>query len=109
MSGKSPVRSKLLLNLNTDMLFVEDLVRFLYGEIDKYTIEKTKSAVRNTAKIGWDIFAETNMRTMEKGYVLSEEHYDLIDANRKIVRNWNKTSHKTMSPEAVMRAAEKNT
>lgn len=101
---KIPNRTKLLLYLNPDIALFEDVARHVYGRVDEYTVENVKSAARNAALTGWDIFIVTNIRTQEKGFTLSEDHYKIIDNNREIVKKWQ--GRRMVTPGAVERAVK---
>jgi len=83
----------------------EDVARYVYGTADDHSVESTKIAARNAAIAGWDISTVTNIRTQEKGFVISDEHFDLIDKNRKLVKRW--PGRRAMNPKTVEKAGAK--
>lgn len=101
---KKTTRVKLLLYLSPDVVLFDDAARYLYGMADDDTIRATKTIARDSAMAGWGVLKITNLQTGEKGFAITDEHYEFIDKNKAIIKHWR--GRGTITPEAVEHKAK---
>lgn len=85
MPGKAEMSlmSKLLIFLNQDPAHIESIAFLLYRDHSPRSVGKAKAIIKNTIKIGWEIYSKG------EEYVLSDSHYQLItDGCGDIIESW---------------------
>ena len=76
--------AKLLIYLNPDVADLYSIGLYLYGkkmDIDERH-KKARAIISNVQYYGWDVAGDA-----KSGYVLSEEHYELIQAHQRQLSN----------------------
>jgi len=77
------LKERLLMYLCPDPSPIDDIAVYLYGETSEAIRKRCHTIISRTRRLGW------NVRYVRGGFILCEDHYEIVAEHTKLLREWN--------------------